>query len=99
MSIDTELAAKVKELIELEPSLADRLMESETVQQAAELAVEAAGRHGIAIETEAVANLLESAGAGQTGAELTEEQLAAVEGGVRPSTFLLDPKLERARRR
>lgn len=99
MNIDTALAAKVKELIELEPSLAGRLMESESEQQAAELAVEAAGRHGIDIETQAVADLLESAGAGQARGELTEEQLAPVEGGVRPSTFLLDPKLLRGQRR
>ncbi len=98
MSSNAELAASVRKLMEQEPSLAKELDECENLTKAAELVVAAASHSGMALAHDAVTNLLQAAAFGRVGEELNEEQLAGVQGGIRPSTILFDPKLQRHRR-
>ena len=81
MNINAGLARDLEKLIGLEPALARQLQEAGGPDQAIEQIQTAAGRHGIAIDAGELTELLQAAQAQAAAGELTDDQLAGVDGG------------------
>ena len=99
MSPNTELAQHLEKLMQLEPALAQALENAESLDQAVETALAAAGRHGITLDAAALARLLPAPGTA-SGNELTDDQLAGVDGGAYyPADWTLAQRLAHERKR
>lgn len=76
-----ELATRLQELINAEPDLRAALERTHDADQAIDLIQAAAARQGMALDGGELKNALQGAHAQTTVGELTEEQLAGVDGG------------------
>lgn len=78
---NVELAAKLQELIASEPALEQQLERSTNLEQAVEYIKAAAGHHGVTLDADELKDTLRAATETAEG-ELTDQQLAGVEGGL-----------------
>ena len=88
---NTELIARMQELISLEPSLKEELQKARSLDQVLQHLQSAANRHDIPLDAGELDNMLEAVNAKAKAGELTDEQLAQVEGG---SGWLLQLTIE-----
>lgn len=93
MNIEKRLGAELGHLFNVEPALAQALRRAETTEQRAQLIHAAAVRHGLSLDAHEAATELQEDGAAASRGDLAEEQLDGVTGGVRPSDFIMNPKL------
>jgi len=81
MNFNTELAADLQKLINVDPALAQQLQQAESLDQVVECIRGAADRHGVVLNAENLADQLREMTAKAAAGELTDEELAGVDGG------------------
>lgn len=97
MDANTVLVEQLKSLLEREPLLEQELDNTNSVEQAVRLALDAAMRHGITLDVVALTSLLRSPAPEPRG-EIPDERLAGVDGGY-PKDWTLQQRLAHERKR
>lgn len=82
MTLDTQLAVRLQQLLDLEPSLALELGKADTTGQAVQLITAAGAQHGVSFDELSLSRLLEALDGAATAGELTDDQLIGVDGGM-----------------
>ena len=89
MTLDTQLVTQLQKLFERDPSLPLELSNCHNLETAAQCIAAAANRHDVALDSSTLFEQLQAAQQSLAHGELTDEQLAGVDGGMSAPDLLV----------